>query len=675
MKRTKYFKRIILIALALMVVLMFVQQSQASVGDWFKDRVTDLGEGLVLALVTFWQEIALIIFGAIYLLTSAITGVDGSGNAATIGDVVFNRCGLTSANFFDYPIWRADASAFNGPAFSFSSEIAKYYTIVRAFSIAVLLLVLLYIGIRMAISTVASDEAKYKKMFFDWAVSLVLVFVLHFIIVAVFFGNNVLVDVLEKVGAPASTAQGIDMIELAAEAAIPGMGWGSLIAYGALVIGNMVFVLMYIKRVIVLGFLIIIAPLITITYAVDKIGDGRSQALNTWLREFIFTVIIQPFHCIIYIVFYGSIISQVGPTLDLGQTIFVASTAFFMLKAEGIVKKIFGIQPSGIGDAIGTGAMALTMATSLLKRNKGKKVDDSKGSMPDMTKDKGTKTKPEQRGDNANSANGARSGANQQTGNAGAGDQSADSGDSNANDTSVNVGNDSGVDVGEAGEANNAAAAETEERQSRISAALGAAKGLPKAGARKISNIPSNMKKDWKRRGGLPGFVGRQVSGGAAIAGLIAGATVGDFKTAASVATATKGVADSAYEDIRYKSAERQLERNQEAFAGAYEDFARAYREEMAMQGKEVTDKQIRQAAEHIYDGGGIDLENEYQRDFYEKMDQLSTSAEIIGYKNGFSYVKESIKLAQAGVITPNSNYVHKNYGRSSGNGGNNGNS
>ena len=35
----------------------------------------------------------------------------------------------------------------------------------------------------MAISTVASEEAKYKKMIGNWAVSMALIFVLHYIMI------------------------------------------------------------------------------------------------------------------------------------------------------------------------------------------------------------------------------------------------------------------------------------------------------------------------------------------------------------------------------------------------------------------------------------------------------------------------------------------------------------
>ena len=41
--------------------------------------------------------------------------------------------------------------------------------------------VLLYIGIRMMLSTVASDKAKYKQMLIDWLVGMCLLFFMHYI--------------------------------------------------------------------------------------------------------------------------------------------------------------------------------------------------------------------------------------------------------------------------------------------------------------------------------------------------------------------------------------------------------------------------------------------------------------------------------------------------------------
>jgi len=60
---------------------------------------------------------------------------------------------------------------------------------------------------------------------------------------------------------------------------------------------------MYFKRFITVGFLITISPLITISYAIDAAGDGKTQIFNTWLKEMVFNIFIQVIHAIIYIIF------------------------------------------------------------------------------------------------------------------------------------------------------------------------------------------------------------------------------------------------------------------------------------------------------------------------------------------------------------------------------------
>ena len=576
------------------------------------------------------------------------------GGAASIGDVVFNRCAITSANFFPQ-VWvgAPQTDAMTGLV----DKIAQYYTVIRNLSIAMLLGILLYVGIRMAISTVAPDKAKYQKMLYNWVISLVLVFVLHYIMIIVFFINNLIVNALSQ----ADTTETIDMVYLAAEAAVPFVGMDELIVYGALVVGTLMFVLTYIKRTIVLGFLIVIAPLITITYSIDKMGDGKSQALNTWLREFIFTVIVQPFHCVIYLVFYASTMTVLGASgaFDLGKAIFAAASAFFMLKAEGIVKKIFGIQPSGIGDAIGTGAMVLTGAANLFK-GKGKKINEGKGTMDKMQNniskkdEQSGKGNKNEKGANATQTAGNTSGAGNSNGSEGNNSSSGEGTEGSNSSESSSEGN--GAEGGAsnaASQGNESQAGNTrrEKKPSKIKSAIGAA----------AYNL---VTKPIKRQGGLQNYVGRKISGAATLAGFIAGASVGEFNTAVSVGTAASSLASQKYDDVIYKRTERQLEENQKVFAGAYEDFARAYRDE---HGADIDEQQIRAAAKHIYDGGGQNLQTEAERDFYSQMEQLAGGAEIMGYKDGFDYVNDSMRLVQDGIVTPNKDYVPKFYNTSAG--------
>ena len=56
----------------------------------------------------------------------------------------------------------------------------------------------------MAITTIASEKAIYKKALFDWVTSLALVFLLHYIIRAVLWVNTGLVEIFEGIAASTS---------------------------------------------------------------------------------------------------------------------------------------------------------------------------------------------------------------------------------------------------------------------------------------------------------------------------------------------------------------------------------------------------------------------------------------------------------------------------------------
>ena len=661
-------KKITKIALATIIIMILMACFRFSYASALDDIASAIVEGVAGLLLLGIQQLAAMIFAALNLLTNAITGTDASQLA--LSDVIFNRCNLTSANFFPQ-VWVEPSGTKVGTTMQeLIDNISKYYVIVRNLSIAILLGILLYVGIRMAISTVASEEAKYKKMLYDWVISLVLVFMLHFIIIITFLINNQLVAILSYFDPGGNW----NMAQLAGEAMVPGAGMDELIVYGAFSIANISFVLMYVKRTIILGFLIIIAPLITITYSIDKMGDGKSQALNTWLREFIFTIIIQPFHCIIYIVFYGATVGNVqglvsGDETNLGKMIFAAATAFFMLKAEGIVKKIFGIQPSkDMGTAIGAGAMALTAATKMFGKGKGNKIDKSKGNMPTMknnvdTKEEKTdKDKEKEKQENAKDENKDKNKDKGTSGGTGQPSESSNSGNSGSSGGPVDT-DDSGdvADAADVGSGSGDSAGDSSSSGGRGRRAVRFLGGVAATPVRMLGSgllLTQHGKRAYDRNGKLGGYLGRKISGAATLAGMIAGGTVGDARDAVSIGIASGTIASNIRDDFSYKNTEAKLIHNEEVFAGAYNDFADAYRAEHG----DVDDAQIRSAARKIYDGDGQDLEHSYERDFYSQMKDLATGGEIMGYKNGYDYINETMKKVQDEIITPNSSYRKKDY-------------
>ena len=263
----------------------------------------------------------------------------------TPDDIFFNRVAFTNINFFDFNCGKAVKVI--------RENVAAWYYTLRIFAIAALLVVLIYIGIRMAISTVASDQARYKKMITDWVVSFALVFLLHYIIVVTLNVNNGLVEILKGIMDKMSTTEANANYEkLASELVMKSfigtasVTWAATICYAILVGITAAFLFSYIKRMLTIGFLIMIAPIITITYSIDRVGDGKAQALNTWLREFMLNVLIQPFHCLIYLIYASAAVNLIyesGWSSVSGMILAIMCMAFIW-PAEKMVKTIFGFK-------------------------------------------------------------------------------------------------------------------------------------------------------------------------------------------------------------------------------------------------------------------------------------------------------------------------------------------
>ena len=97
-------------------------------------------------------------------------------NWYTIEDTVYNRIDLFDANYF---IKDSNDATFNG---KIKNAVAVFYYLTKIIAVVIGLLMLIYIGIKMAISTIASDIAKYKDMLKDWVVSMILIFIMPYII-------------------------------------------------------------------------------------------------------------------------------------------------------------------------------------------------------------------------------------------------------------------------------------------------------------------------------------------------------------------------------------------------------------------------------------------------------------------------------------------------------------
>ena len=360
-----------------------------------------VADGLV-GIFTYFERLKIVIIGGVFQFLGAVVGESaGSANSGTVTvitpeDILFNRLAITDINFFNMNSFgtgdnQQSLSGSNNPIKSLKESVASWYMTLRTMAIIILLCVLIYIGIRIAMASTPESKVNYKNMLVNWVVSLAIVFLLHYIILITINVNNVLVDMISSVkdnALPESNSIffGNYIRALVTQSFYPlaTISWSSAIVYLCIVVLTFIFLIMYIKRMITIAFLILISPIITITYSIDKIGNGKAEAFSTWIREFFHNVLIQPFHCLIYVAFVSIAMNALQGEGTLASAVLVIVTMFFILQAEDLVKKIFKIDSKSTGSAIATAAV-LSAAYGKLKPSGGKKAPSNVGKVPVAT--------------------------------------------------------------------------------------------------------------------------------------------------------------------------------------------------------------------------------------------------------------------------------------------------
>lgn len=270
------------------------------------------------------------------------------------------------------------------------SSIATWYKSFRNIAIVGLLSVLVYLGIRILISTAASDKAKYKENLKDWLLALCLVFVMHIIMSGIIMVTDKFTELFStatstiKVEVADGTwfytnLTGLVRFKAQAEAWQEAVSY--TIIYLALIIYTCIFTFIYFKRFLYTAFFTMIAPLVALTYPIDKAGDKRAQAFNLWIKEYTMNIIIQPVHLLLYT-------ALIANAMDLvtNNPLYALVAIAFLVPAEKFIKKMFGIESdstSGFGSFAG-GALAMN-ALQKLGSGSGKKSSGGGSKEKDST--------------------------------------------------------------------------------------------------------------------------------------------------------------------------------------------------------------------------------------------------------------------------------------------------
>ena len=141
-----------------------------------------------------------------------------------------------------------------------------------------LFLILLYLSVRAILLSVAKDIADTKNMLFNWVKSVMILFFMSFIIFTVISLNSAFVSIITQ-----SMINESGILENQVQQLVFGMLMPnfvrmivSTVILLLLLVQTLSFLAVYVKRLITIGFYILIAPIISVSYALDIAGDRKS---------------------------------------------------------------------------------------------------------------------------------------------------------------------------------------------------------------------------------------------------------------------------------------------------------------------------------------------------------------------------------------------------------------
>lgn len=233
----------------------------------------------------------------------------GKKEQFTIRNTLINKYDMFNIKYLIEP---EKATSSEGMIKTLANNIAIWFVGIRNLSAVIIAIILVYIGIRLALATVAEEKAEYKKMLMGWLEGIVLLFLLHYIIILFIYLSDWIINILKGVMTKDSSAMKLEeniLKNINKNIFKTSSKWGWILYstfYILLTASEIQIFIFYVSRFIKIAYLIIISPLVCATYSIDKIKDGSAQAFENWVREFAIAVLEQPLQLLIYVIFIDS---------------------------------------------------------------------------------------------------------------------------------------------------------------------------------------------------------------------------------------------------------------------------------------------------------------------------------------------------------------------------------
>lgn len=200
----------------------------------------------------------------------------------TVENIVYNKIPILDANFFNFESAGGAVVDENGIVYIIKENVAIWYYVFRTMAILIMLIILLYLGIKMAITTVAEKKAVYKQMLVSWIAGFILVFTIHYIMYFIISVNETFISWIVPKYEEGTELSLYESVRTKAYSLKATTGTAGLVMYAVLVYYSIRFLLLYFKRYLTIMILAIISPFVSVSYAVQKINKKRKRRRDVW---------------------------------------------------------------------------------------------------------------------------------------------------------------------------------------------------------------------------------------------------------------------------------------------------------------------------------------------------------------------------------------------------------
>ena len=222
--------------------------------------------------------------------------------------------------------------------------IVGWFYVFKLVAIAIMLVLIIFTGIKLATSQLSDKKARYKEVIKAWVEGLIFVLLLEYIVVIL----NVIIDgfldilwtirySLENNGYSSFEYEllNICMTGIAQYGGMKALAYA--IEYIAFVGIQIAFFIKYFWRLVKIFIMILFAPIIGVMHVFSKLRGGPGL-IGNWILQYTMCLSMQPMHALIYIIFTFTA-SQIAINAPLLGIVFL----WVMLRAEKIMRIILNV--------------------------------------------------------------------------------------------------------------------------------------------------------------------------------------------------------------------------------------------------------------------------------------------------------------------------------------------